>query len=83
MQYAPRGGTKKTYSAVVEADGYLKVDDDSKLFLSSAAEYYMKQAGSTNPSVNGWEKWKNSDGVLLIDLREKYMEGEADITVIG
>ncbi len=69
MEYAPRGGVRKTYTAKVTEDGYLSADG-RRLSASNAALYFINQAGSLRKSVNGWTSWKTRDGRSLDGLRD-------------
>jgi hypothetical protein len=74
MTYKPRSGQdRKTYEAIVEEDGSLRADDQS-FSPSYAAVYYLNKAGSPRKTANGWITWKTEDGILLADLRDRYLK---------
>jgi hypothetical protein len=74
MTYGPRNGEKKTYEGVIGEDGSITVLDKTFSSLSWAGVYVIQSAGSKRKTVNGWTSWRNSKGVLLYDIREKFLK---------
>jgi len=70
MTYGPRGGTKETFKATVNSDGYLSVQGKKLSSPSAAAEHCMNLSG-TQRTADGWIHWKNKAGLSLADLRKK------------
>jgi len=73
MTYGPRNGAKKAYEGVVGEDGSITVLGKTFSSPSYAAVFVIQSAGSKRKTVNGWTSWRNSKGVLLFELREKFM----------
>lgn len=75
MSYKSRqSGERRNYEATIRNDGI--IDILGKVFdnPSYAALYCIQDAGSERNTVNGWISWKNSQGLLLSELREQYLE---------
>ncbi|MFQ5793812.1 MAG: hypothetical protein ACE5JP_02030 [Candidatus Bipolaricaulia bacterium] len=73
MPYKPRQGERRTYTAVVQANGSLQVLGKTFSSPSYAALYGIQDAGSDRRTVNGWISWKDSEERTLAELREEYM----------
>lgn len=73
MIYKPKGGTQKKYCAKITSDGEMVVLDRKFRSPSYAALFGIQDAGSSRKTVNGWTSWKNSNGLTLAELREKYL----------
>ena len=73
MSYKPRDGDRKTYEAVVEADGSLLVLGKRFQSPSYAALLGIQDAGSDRTTVNGWTSWRTSSGKTLADLRAEHL----------
>ena len=73
MDYKPRGGIKKTYTAVITEDGSMIVMDKKFKSPSYAALLGIQDAGSDRKTVNGWKSWKKHNGKWLSDLRSDYL----------
>jgi hypothetical protein len=78
MAYGPRKGEKKTYEGVVGEDGSITVLGKTFSSPSYAAVFVIQSAGSKRKTVNGWTSWRNSEGVLLFELREKFVNISGD-----
>lgn len=74
MEYNPRNGEQKRYSALVHDDGSLEVLGQKFSSPSYAALAGIQDAGSDRQTVNGWTSWKTEDGKLIADLREEYLK---------
>lgn len=74
MDYNPRNGEQKRYSALVHDDGSLEVLGQKFSSPSYAALAGIQDAGSDRQTVNGWTSWKTEDGKLIADLREEYLK---------
>jgi len=74
MVYKPKNGEKKTYEGVVDTDGSITVLGKTFPSPSYAAMYVIQSTGSKRNTVNGWTSWRNSGGVFLSDLREKFLK---------
>jgi hypothetical protein len=74
MTYGPRNGEKKTYEGVVGEDGSITVLGKTFSSPSYAAVFVIQSAGSKRKTVNGWTSWRNSKGVLLYELRDKFLK---------
>lgn len=74
MSYKPRNGEKKTFEGTIQEGGEIEVLYKVFTSPSYAALYGVQSAGSSRKTVNGWMSWKNTDGILLADLREKYLQ---------
>jgi len=73
MDYKPRNGEQKRYSALVHDDGSLELLGQKFSSPSYAALAGIQDAGSDRQTVNGWTSWKTQDGKLISDLREEYL----------
>ena len=73
MDYNPRNGEQKQYSALVLDDGSLELLGQKFSSPSYAALAGIQDAGSDRQTVNGWTSWKTRDGKLIADLREEYI----------
>lgn len=83
MNYKPRGGNQKKYTAVITHDGSMVVLDKKFKSPSYAAVLGIQDTGSDRKTANGWKCWKNQKGKLLADLRSEYLkqkETEAEAT---
>jgi hypothetical protein len=76
MDYKPRSGEQKRYSALILDDGSLKLLGQKFSSPSYAALAGIQDAGSDRQTVNGWTSWKTDDGKFIADLREEYIEQE-------
>jgi len=74
MDYKPRNGEQKRYSAEVHEDGSLELLGQKFSSPSYAALAGIQDAGSDRQTVNGWTSWKTKDGKLIADLREEYIQ---------
>lgn len=75
MMYKPRsGGAQKKYTAIVLADGSLRLMDQIFSSPSYAALACIQDSGSERKTVNGWTSWKKEDGTIIADLRAKISE---------
>ncbi|NBC03545.1 MAG: hypothetical protein GVY20_07555 [Bacteroidetes bacterium] len=74
MDYNPRNGEQKRYSALVHDDGSLELLGQKFSSPSYAALAGIQDAGSDRQTVNGWTSWKTEDGKLITDLREEYLK---------
>jgi len=74
MKYGPRSGEKKIYEGTVGEDGSISVLDRTFPSSSYAAVYVIQSTGSKRKTVNGWTSWKNSGGLWLSELREKFLK---------
>jgi len=75
MSYQPRGGDRRTYTAVVEPDGSLTVLGKTFSAPSYAALHGIQDAGSERRTVNGWIAWKDQNGRSIAELREELLSG--------
>ena len=73
MTYKPRNGVQKHYEANVLESGSLQVLGQTFNAPSYAALAGIQDAGSDRQTVNGWTRWKTSDGKTLADLREQFL----------
>ncbi len=73
MDYKPRNGQKKKYSAVVLDDGSLELLGQKFSSPSYAALAGIQDAGSDHQTVNGWTSWKTEKGLTIAELRDKYL----------
>jgi len=73
MDYNPRNGEQKRYSALVHDDGSLEVLGQKFSSPSYAALAGIQDAGSDRQTVNGWTSWKTEEGKWIADLREEYL----------
>jgi hypothetical protein len=73
MTYGPRNGKKNTYEGIVGEDGSITVLGKTFSSPSYAAVFVIQSAGSKRETVNGWTSWRNSEGVLLSDLRINFL----------
>jgi len=81
MSYKPKSTQeRKTYEVLIQDDGSLKADDQSFNSPSYAAIYYINRAGSPRKTQNGWTSWKTEGGVILADLRERYMKEHSTVS---
>ncbi|PAU95370.1 hypothetical protein CK503_04025 [Aliifodinibius salipaludis] len=76
MDYKPRNGEQKRYSALVHDDGSLELLGQKFSSPSYAALAGIQDAGSDRQTVNGWTSWKTKEGNLIADLREEYLQEE-------
>ncbi len=76
MDYKPRNGEQKQYSALVHDDGSLELLGQKFSSPSYAALAGIQDAGSDRQTVNGWTSWKTKEGNLIADLREEYLQKE-------
>ena len=76
MSYKPMDGERRQYRATVEEDGSLTILGKTFSAPSYAALYGIQDAGSHRTTVNGWTSWKNGEGLLLSEIREKYLSRE-------
>ncbi|MBK7435138.1 MAG: hypothetical protein IPI66_15535 [Chitinophagaceae bacterium] len=74
MTYKPRNGQPKTYVATLSDDGSFSVLNQIYSSPSYAALAGINDAGSNRPTVNGWISWKTSEGKLLSQLREEFLQ---------
>lgn len=74
MTYGPRNGKKKTYEGAIGDDGSIAVLGKAFSSPSYAAVFVIQSAGSKRETVNGWTSWRNSQGVLLSELRKEFLE---------
>jgi hypothetical protein len=74
MPYKPPIGEKMSLEATIEAGGEMSVLGKTFPTPSYAAVYALQQAGSNRTTANGWTSWKTVEGVLLKDLRDKYLQ---------
>lgn len=74
LSYKPRSGTQRNYEGTIEDDGSITVLEKNFSSLSYAALFCIQETGSNRKTVNGWTSWRNSQGALLAELREKYLE---------
>lgn len=74
MSYKPRSGIQRNYEGIIKDDGSITVLGKNFSSLSYAALFGIQEAGSDRKTVNGWTSWRNSQGTLLAELREKYLE---------
>jgi len=74
MDYKPRNGEQKRYTALVHDDGSLELLGQKFSSPSYAALAGIQEAGSDRQTVNGWTSWKTEEGKLIADLREKYLQ---------
>lgn len=74
MSYKPRNGIQRNYDGTIEEDGSISVLGKKFSSLSYAALFGIQDAGSERKTVNGWTSWRTAQGVLLSELREKYLE---------
>ncbi len=78
MSYKPRGRDRETYTAEISVDGNMIVDGHSYSAPSYAALYFIKKAGSSRNTVNGWTSWRCEDGRFISDLRAEYIANKVD-----
>lgn len=78
MNYNPRTGHKKKYEAIVHEDGSLSLLGQVFSSPSNAALAGIQDAGSDRKTVNGWTSWKTTDGKTLADLRDEFINKQAD-----
>ncbi len=76
MDYKPRNGEQKRYTALIHDDGSLELLGQKFSSPSYAALAGIQDAGSDRQTVNGWTSWKTEDGKLIADLREEYLQLE-------
>ncbi|MDZ7690379.1 MAG: hypothetical protein U5K69_04390 [Balneolaceae bacterium] len=74
MDYRPRNGEQKRYTALIHDDGSLELLGQKFSSPSYAALAGIQDAGSDRQTVNGWTSWKTKEGKLLADLREEYLQ---------
>ncbi len=74
MKYGPKSGEKKIYEGTVGDDGSISVLGRTFPSSSYAAVYVIQSTGSKRKTVNGWTSWKNSGGLWLAELREKFLK---------
>lgn len=74
MTYGPRKGAKKEYEGVVNQNGSITVLGKTFPSPSYAAVYVIQSAGSNRKTVNGWTTWRDSQGVILSELRETFLK---------
>lgn len=74
MTYGPKNSERKVYEATLLEDGSINLLGSSFSSPSYAALYGIQNAGSDRKTVNGWTSWKTSNGILIADLREKYLQ---------
>ena len=80
FSYRPRGGAQKIFNGMLKDNGVLVVLNEEFNTPSYAALYCIQSVGSERTTVNGWTKWKTSNGNTLAMLRDKYLnEKESDI----
>ncbi|MEM9549276.1 MAG: hypothetical protein AAGA77_25040 [Bacteroidota bacterium] len=73
MQYKPKNGEKKKYTAKIKEDGQLEVLGQIFSTPSYAALAGIQDAGSHRKTVNGWNVWKYKNKTLK-EIRTKYLE---------
>jgi hypothetical protein len=76
MKYGPKSGEKKICEGTVGEDGSITVLGRTFPSLSYAAIYAIQSTGSKRKTVNGWTSWKNSEGLLLAELRTKFLKNK-------
>lgn len=76
MTYKPRNGQLKNYEATILEDGSFDLMNQIYSSPSYAALAGINDAGSNRPTVNGWISWRNSEGKLLSQLREEFLQLE-------
>lgn len=74
MDYKPRNGEQKQYTAFIHDDGSLELLGQKFSSPSYAALAGIQDAGSDRQTVNGWTSWKTKKGKLITDLREEYLQ---------
>lgn len=74
MPYKPMDGERSEYQATVEPDGSLTVLGKTFSSPSYAALFGIQDAGSNRTAANGWTSWRNSDGLMLSELRDRYLD---------
>jgi hypothetical protein len=74
MEWKPRSGDRKVFDGTILSNSEIEVFGKPFASPSYAAVYALQSAGSNRKTENGWVKWKNSDGKLLSELRERYIE---------
>lgn len=74
MSYKPQSGSKQDFEAIIQGNGALKVLAKSFDSPSYASLFCIQAAGSPRKTVNGWNSWKDSNGVVLSKIREKYLK---------
>lgn len=79
MTYGPKNAKKQDFKATIQNDGTITVLEHNFKSPSYAALYCINNAGSSRKTVNGWISWKNKDGKLLSELREKYLQMQSKL----
>lgn len=79
MPYKPRNGQPKLYEATILEDGSLSLLGQTFGSPSYAALAGINDSGSTRKSVNGWTSWKTTDGKLISQLREQFLNSRQNI----
>ncbi len=74
MNYKPKSGARKEYTALLDEEGNLSVLGVTYSSPSWAALAGIKDAGSPRKTVNGWTSWKTNKGETLSLLRSKYLK---------
>lgn len=74
MDYKPRNGEQKQYTALIHDDGSLELLGQKFSSPSYAALAGIQDAGSDRQTINGWTSWKTKKGKLIADLREEYLQ---------
>ena len=77
MNYKPRNGRKKQYTAIIQEDGSLELLSQKFSSPSYAALAGIQDAGSDRQTVNGWTSWKTTNGETIAELRNRFLK-EAD-----
>jgi hypothetical protein len=77
MNYKPRNGRKKQYTAIIQEDGSLELLGQKFSSPSYAALAGIQDAGSDRQTVNGWTSWKTTNGETIAELRNRFLK-EAD-----
>ena len=78
MSYKPRNGNIQKYEAIILPDGAISFLEQIFSSPSMAAIAGIQDAGSERKTVNGWTSWKTADGKLLSELREIFINKQAD-----
>jgi hypothetical protein len=77
MNYKPRNGRKKQYTAIIQEDGSLELLGQKFSSPSYAALAGIQDAGSDRQTVNGWTSWKTTNAETIAELRNRFLK-EAD-----
>lgn len=82
MSWQPHHGPNHNFEAFVKEGGDIRANGTLFSSPTSAARYVLEAAGIPR-SVNGWIKWKTTDGISLADLRNQYLAEEHEAGEAG